>query len=84
MAAGNILGTSVVVGASLEYGGAWPDGELRRLDDLRWAGSVFAGFDTLLGSFTLGYGRAERGRDSIDFSFGPLFGIGRNASADSF
>ena len=82
--AGSVFGAPVVLGASVEYGDTWLDEELWRLDELRWAGSVFAGFDTILGSIYLGYGRAEQGRDSFYFSFGPLFGIGRNAGIDAF
>jgi NTE family protein len=72
-----LLGTPLYYGFSLEAGQTWFENEVVDLTQLRYAGSAFAGFDTVLGPIFLSYGRAEHGRSSLYFSFGPLFGFGR-------
>lgn len=53
-----LLTRSFVVGASLEAGNAWGQGEKVALGQLRWAGSLFVGADTGLGPLYLGLGHA--------------------------
>jgi len=73
----NLIGTPLYYGFSVEAGDVGTDGDPIELDRPRCAGSVFAGFDTLLGPIFLGYGHAERGEGSLYFSLGPLFSFGR-------
>ncbi|HXH03421.1 MAG TPA: patatin-like phospholipase family protein [Candidatus Competibacteraceae bacterium] len=53
------------VGGTLELGGVWDD--LEEIDpiELRGAGSVFVGADTLVGPIYLGYGYTEGGENSV-------------------
>ena len=64
------FGTGIYAGASLEAGNVWEDAGAVAVDDLRYAGSVFIGADTLLGPLYLGLGLAERGVSSAYISLG--------------
>jgi NTE family protein len=59
------LGGGIYLGGSIEAGNVWQDTEQAELGDLRPAGTVFAGVDTVLGPAYLGYGRASEGFDSF-------------------
>ena len=59
------------VGGSLETGNVWQVDEKPSFSKLRLAGSVFVGYDTILGPLYLAYGRADGG-----FSAGYLY-LGR-------
>jgi NTE family protein len=60
-----LLGGDFYLGGSLEYGNAWPAGVSPEWDDGIPAGSLFAGVDTILGAFYVGYGLAEGGEQTI-------------------
>lgn len=59
------------LGGSLEAGNVW-DGSFRT-DDLQLAGSIFVGYDTILGPLYLGFGHAEQGRNAGYFYLGRTF-----------
>ena len=69
----SILGGGMYLGGSLEAGNTWEDGGDVSLSDLRVAGSVFLGVDSLLGPVYVGYGIAERGKSALSFSIGVPF-----------
>ncbi len=52
-------------GASLETGNTWMQRSDIQLDNLRVAGSLFIGADTLIGPLYLGYGRADAGETAF-------------------
>ncbi|TAD87795.1 MAG: hypothetical protein EAZ99_16345 [Alphaproteobacteria bacterium] len=58
----------IFLGASLETGSIWTDGDHSR--QLRWSGSLFAGLDTPLGPMYLGYGNGGAERHAIYFNLG--------------
>jgi NTE family protein len=64
------FGTGIYAGASLEAGNVWEDADGVAVSDLRYAGSVFIGAETLLGPLYLGLGLAERGVSSAYISLG--------------
>ena len=61
------------LGMSLEAGEVWQDQDDVSLADLRIAGSLFIGFDTILGPFYLGAGWAEGGDRSAYIQLGQTF-----------
>lgn len=70
--ADSLMSMPLYVGGSLEAGGAW-----RRRQDVGkagviGAGSLFLGVETGLGPLLIGYGRAERGVDSLYLMVGSL------------
>jgi NTE family protein len=67
------FGVPVYFGASLEAGNVWQDRDDMSIDDLILAGSVFVGFDTLLGPIYLAYGHAEGGNRSAYLFLGQTF-----------
>ena len=69
----SFIGGGVYVGGALEAGNAWPSIDDARIDDLRGAGLVFLGAETILGPVHLGYGRAEGGEDSFYLLLGRVF-----------
>lgn len=73
----SLIGTPLYYGFSVEAGAIGTKDDPMELDRPRWAGSLFTGFDTLLGPIFLGYGLAEAGESSLYFSLGPLFSFGR-------
>jgi len=64
------LGGGFYLGGALEAGNVWQEVDQAELSDLRPAGAIFAGVDTLLGPAYLGYGRASQGFDSYYFFLG--------------
>jgi NTE family protein len=68
----SLLG-SFYMGASLEAGNVWHLGENASFDDLRMGGSVFIGYDTILGPLYLAVGDASRGAVTVYFYLGKLF-----------
>ena len=64
---------SVYLGASFETGNVFTDRSDIRLDNLRLAGSVFAGVDSFLGPMFLGAGVAEGGETNIFIILGSIF-----------
>nr|MDA8086242.1 hypothetical protein [Nitrospiraceae bacterium] len=62
------------LGGSLESGNAWQEGEKQfDLGNLRLAGSLFAGYDTILGPFYLAFGHADGGFNAGYFYLGRTF-----------
>ena len=61
------------VGGSLEAGNVWQSGESPAFNDLLLAGSVFMGYDTVLGPIYLAFGTAEEGRASFYVYLGRIF-----------
>ncbi len=59
------FGSGVYVGASFELGNATASDARFSSGDLVRAGSLFLGLDTAIGPLYLGYGRADRRRDSL-------------------
>ena len=68
----NLLG-NFYLGGSLEAGNVWQIGESPAFNDLHLAGSVFMGYDTMLGPFYLGFGTAEGGKVSFYVGLGRVF-----------
>jgi NTE family protein len=69
------VGTSFIgdlyLGGSLETGNVWQ--EDFDFDDLQVAGSVFLGYDTILGPLYLAYGYIDQGRSTGYFFLGRTF-----------
>ena len=66
----SLVGTGVYVGASFETGNAWMTSSDVRWDNLRYAGSLYLGADTLLGPLYFGWGRASGGFHSFYLALG--------------
>jgi NTE family protein len=67
------LGHGLYVGASAEAGNLWQHGERPDFGDLRLAGSVFVGADTVIGPVYLAYGRSELGSGGFYLYVGRTF-----------
>ena len=67
-----IFSTPFYVGASLEAGNIWHRTNDVGLDDLLFAGSLFAGLRTPVGPVFLGYGYGQRGHSAVYLTFGSL------------
>jgi NTE family protein len=61
------------LGGSLETGNVWKVDEKFSFSKLRLAGSVFVGYDTIIGPFYLAYGRADGGYSAAYLYLGRLF-----------
>lgn len=61
------------LGVSLERGNVWQEQDDIDFDDTLGAGSVFVGWDGILGPSYLAYGRTERGESSVYFFVGVTF-----------
>lgn len=63
------------IGGSIEYGNAFEDRGDISFDprDAMIAGSIFVGFDSVVGPLYVSYGHAERGNDSIYLFLGRIF-----------
>jgi len=59
------LDTPVYLGMSAEAGNVWTRRSDISFDSMLWNGSVFAGFDTLLGPVYLAAGFAEQGQSNF-------------------
>jgi NTE family protein len=68
-----LLGMNYYVGASLEAGNAWLDGDAMTLNSLLPAGSVFFGVDSLFGPIYLGVAKAEGAGTTAYFQLGRIF-----------
>ncbi len=68
-----IAGAYLYYSAWVEAGNAWRRGSRIGADDLRFTGTLALGADTILGPFTLAYGRAEGGRGCFYVSLGRGF-----------
>jgi NTE family protein len=66
----SLIGTGIYVGGSLETGNAWQNSRDIRFSNLRAAGSIYVGADTILGPLYLGYGLADRGSHSFYLALG--------------
>ena len=66
----SLVGTGVYVGGSFETGNAWLTSSDIRWDNLRYAGSLYLGAETLLGPLYLGWGRASGGFSSFYLALG--------------
>jgi NTE family protein len=67
------LGNAVYLGGSLEMGNVWQNRSDARLDDMKYSGTILAGFDTMLGPLYLAYGWGESGRRTYYFYLGRTF-----------
>jgi NTE family protein len=66
----SLVGTGVYLGASFETGNAWLTSSDIRWDNLRYAGSLYLGAETLLGPLYIGWGRASGGFSSFYLALG--------------
>jgi NTE family protein len=64
------LGTGIYAGVSAEVGNVWSDEADVAWGDLRYAGSLFLGADTMLGALYIGLGVGEDGHSSGYASLG--------------
>jgi NTE family protein len=74
-----LFGGNLYLGGSLEAGNAWPEGleSGATLSDLRYAGSIWGGVDTLFGPFYIAWGLSEGGRSEWYIFLGRIFGANR-------
>lgn len=68
----SIIG-DLYLGGSLETGNVWEKSVDMRVEDLRVAGSVFVGFDSVAGPLYVAYGHADEGMDAIYLYLGRTF-----------
>jgi NTE family protein len=61
------------LGGSLETGNTWKKGDAFALNKLRLAGSIFLGYDTILGPLYFAYGHADGGNNAVYFYLGRTF-----------
>ncbi len=61
------------LGGSLEAGNVWQSGETAAFNDLLLAGSVFVGYDMVVGPLYVAFGTAERGRPTFYIYLGRVF-----------
>jgi len=66
----SLAGSGVFVGATVEAGNVWDRTRDIGLSSLIWGGSLYGAADTILGPVYLGWGVAERGRNTFFFSLG--------------
>ena len=66
----SLIGTGVYLGGSFETGNAWLTSDQIKWDNLRFAGSLYVGADTLLGPLYFAYGMADRGNHSFYLALG--------------
>jgi NTE family protein len=69
----SMLGGNLYLGGTLETGNVWDFDQATTLADLRLAGAVFAGVDSILGPLYLGFGVTEGGENSFYLFLGPIF-----------
>ncbi|NNF52557.1 MAG: hypothetical protein HKN59_08985, partial [Gammaproteobacteria bacterium] len=67
------LNLPVYAGASIEAGNVWQNRDEVRFDDMRLAGSLFVGIDTILGPVYISFGLAEGGSRAGYFFLGQTF-----------
>jgi NTE family protein len=68
--AGGLLDVPIYVGASVEAGNAWQSRSDMSFSSARISGSIFAGFDTLIGPVYVAAGLGEGGRANYYLFFG--------------
>lgn len=66
----SLVGTGVYLGGSFETGNAWLTSSDIRWNNLRYAGSLYLGADTLLGPLYFAYGMADGGNHSFYLALG--------------
>ncbi len=66
----SLVGSGVFAGATVEAGNVWNRTEDVHLSSLIWAGSLYAAAETILGPVYLGWGFADKGRNTFYFSLG--------------
>lgn len=71
------FGGGVYGGFSLEAGDVWSDLDDVRADDLKYAGSLFLGADTIIGPLYLGVGAANGSEAAVYLQLNPVLRIGR-------
>ena len=69
----SLLDTPLYLGASVEVGNAWLRDSDVSLDNSIWAGSLFAGMDTLIGPVFVAAGATEDGDTSLYLFVGRAF-----------
>jgi len=67
------LGGGLYTGLSLEAGNVWATRAEAEPSDLRPAGLVWAGLDSVFGPIYIGYGRTDGNQDSFYFALGQAF-----------
>lgn len=67
------MGNGLYVGASVESGNLWDEMDQVSFSDLRYAGSIFIGMDTIFGPLYLAQGFSEGGDDAFYFFIGRSF-----------
>jgi NTE family protein len=67
------LGNNYYIGGSLETGNIWQADEDVSFDNLRLAGSIFVGAETVFGPIYFGYGKADQQRSTFYVFLGRLF-----------
>ena len=68
----SLLAMPAYVGTTLQYGNVFQDESDIDLSDLKLAGSIYLGLQSVIGPLYLGYGLAESGESRIYFSIGGL------------
>lgn len=66
----SLVGSGIFVGATVEAGNVWNRTADIQLSSLIWAGSLYAAAETILGPVYLGWGFADKGRNTFYFSLG--------------
>ncbi len=67
-----LLSMPAYLGATLQYGNVFQDKDDIDLSDLKLAGSVYLGLQSVVGPLYIGYGLAESGTHRVYFSIGGL------------
>lgn len=68
----SIIG-DLYLGGSLETGNAWQKDEPMTVNDVRVAGSLFVGFDSVAGPLYIAYGHADGGMNAVYMYLGRTF-----------
>ena len=67
------MGDGIYIGGSIEGGNLWDDMDQVSFNDLRFAGSIFIGMDTMLGPVYLAQGFSDDGQDAFYLFVGRTF-----------
>ncbi|MCD4751337.1 MAG: patatin-like phospholipase family protein [Thermoanaerobaculales bacterium] len=67
------MGNGLYIGASIEGGNLWHEKNHVNFSDLRYAGAIFIGMDTILGPLYLAQGFSEGGDAALYFFLGRTF-----------
>jgi NTE family protein len=67
-----LLGMPTYLGATLQYGDVYQDRNDIGFSDLKLAGAVYLGLESVIGPVYVGYGLAEGGNQSVYFTIGGI------------